>query len=213
MKKISLIFIAFLIVGSSYAKGEQFLRIGPKIGVSSSNINVRSGIEDIRYNLKSGNARLGFHIGAFARISVLGFYIQPEALFTSAGGRVTLEDLQTGGEVIRNYTLNKFDVPVMIGNKFAGIFRFQVGPVFSTILNQSIKEDVSGTVTQIKQGWRDAAVGYQVGLGLDIGKVILDLKYEGNLSKVGDSINIGGQPFNTDLRNNQVILSLGWSLL
>jgi hypothetical protein len=214
MKKILLLFSAILITAASYGqRNEQFLRIGPKIGVSSSNINVRSNIDDIRYRLESGDATLGLHIGAFARVSIAGFYVQPEALFTSAGGRVTIDDLQTNSQIIRNYTLNKFDVPVMIGNKFGGIFRFQVGPVFSMILSESAKDNISGSITEIRQGWRDAAVGYQVGLGLDIGKVIVDFKYEGSLNKVGDRIMIHGESFNTDLRNNQIIFSLGFSLL
>ncbi len=209
MKKIFLFFAGFLITVSTYGQ-EQFFRFGPKIGVSSSNINVKD-INSTAYRFESGEARLGFHVGAFARVSVANFYIQPEALFTSAGGRVRINEIGQD-DVVRNYRLNKFDVPVMIGTKFGNFFRFQLGPVFSMLLSDDAKQNVTGSYNEIKQGWRDASVGYQVGIGLDAGQFILDLKYEGSLSKMGDNINIDGVQFDTDLRNNQFILSLGFSL-
>jgi hypothetical protein len=211
MKKAFLLFSALLIAATSFGQ-DQFFRIGPKVGVSSSNINVKEGIAGNTYNLRSGDAKLGLHVGAFARVSVLGIYVQPEVLFTSAGGRVTLQEAGQA-EVIKNYTLNKLDVPVMFGNKFANFFRVQVGPVFSMLLSENVRENGSSAVQQVRQDWRNAAVGYQAGIGFDIGKLVLDLKYEGNLSKLGDNISVGGNSFNTDLRNNQFILSLGWSLL
>lgn len=209
MKKIFLFFAGFLLTVSTYGQ-EQIFRFGPKVGVSSSNINVKD-IRNTTYRIESGDARLGFHVGAFARLSIASFYIQPEALFTSAGGRVKISDLNQN-EVVRNYRLNRFDVPVMIGTKFGDFFRFQLGPVFSMLLSDDAKQNVTGSIDEIKQGWRDASVGYQLGIGFDAGQFILDLKYEGSLSKAGDNINIGGEQFNTDFRNNQFILSLGLSL-
>lgn len=210
MKKILLAAAGLLIISTVYGQ-DKFLRIGPKIGVSSTNLNVKDNISDIR--MENGEAKLGFHVGAFARISVAGFYIQPEALYTSAGGRVLIDSINSPNQVLKNYSLNKFDVPVMVGAKFANFIRFQVGPVFSMILNQDAKEDVKGSFSEIGENWKDASVGYQVGLGFDIGDIILDLKYEGNLSKVSDKINIGGNSFNSDFRNRQLILSLGINLL
>jgi len=205
-----LVAAAALIFSSGYGQ-DKFLRIGPKIGVSSTNLSVKDNIEDIR--MKNGDAKLGFHAGVFARLSIAGFYIQPEALYTSAGGRVLLDSLNSVSQVTKNYTLNKFDVPVMVGAKFANFLRVQAGPVFSMILNHDAKEDLKGSFAEIGEDWKNATVGYQVGLGLDIGSLILDFKYEGNLSKVSDQINIGGNSFSSDFRNRQLILSLGINLL
>ena len=211
MKKLSLFFIAFFVITAAYSQ-DQFLRLGPKVGISSTDISIGDGLQDEEYLLESGDAKVGFHVGAFARLSIAGFFVQPEALFTSAGGKIRIDDVN-GGELIRDYRLNKIDVPVMIGKKFANLIRLQVGPTFSLLLNDNADEDISGAVDEVNENWKNALIGYQLGIGLDIGNLILDLKYEGNLSKFGDQISIGGEAFETDMRNNQFILSLGFNLL
>lgn len=210
MKKVLLIAAAALIFTTGYGQ-EKFLRFGPKVGVSSTNLNVKDNIEDIR--MENGEAKLGFHVGAFARLSIGGFYIQPEALYTSAGGRVLLDSINSPNQVTKNYTLNKFDVPVMVGVKFVNFLRVQAGPVFSMILNHDAKQDLTGSFAEIGEDWKNATIGYQVGLGVDIGSLIVDFKYEGNLSKASDNINIGGNSFSSDFRNRQLILSVGLNLL
>ncbi len=184
----------------SYA---QFFSIGPRVGVSSSKLEIRDNVQDV----KEGDASFGFHAGLFARFSLSSLYIQPEVLFTSNGGEIEFEDGSGVGNQIIEYDYNKLDVPVMIGFKFAKFFRLQAGPVASLLLKADAKE--GGVTEDVKNNYNNATVGYQAGIGLDIGSLILDLKYEGNLSSFGDDIRVGGNTFNTDLRHNQWLLSLG----
>ncbi|MGK7396641.1 MAG: porin family protein [Candidatus Cyclobacteriaceae bacterium M3_2C_046] len=209
MKKTSLLILFLLVSSYSFSQSLQF---GPRVGISSSQISINDDLEDVAYRYESGNAAVGFHVGLYSRVSLLGFYIQPEVLFTSSGGEVEVTSTTDPGEVIKEYSFNKLDVPVLIGKKFVNVFRFELGPTFSYLLNEEVT-DVSGNIEDVKQNYNNATIGYQVGLGLDIGKIIIDLKYEGNLSKLGNEITIGGDSFNTDLRNNQFILSLGFNLL
>jgi hypothetical protein len=43
-----------------------------------------------------------------------------------------------------------------------------------------------------------------------VSKISLDVRYEGSLSKLGDSFTVGGQDFNLDARPSQWVFSLGF---
>jgi hypothetical protein len=65
-----------------------------------------------------------------------------------------------------------------------------------------------GLEEDIKSGYKDATIGYQAGVGLDLWNLVIDAKYEGNLSTFGDEL-FG---FPTDQNNNQWIVSVGFKL-
>ena len=208
--KIILVFA--LIFGTAVFVSAQFLRFGPKAGISSSKVQVdeKFNYDGSEISYETGDAQLGFHVGAFARVSIVSFSIQPELLFTSAGGKIIVtEDGQTSD--VRDLSYNKIDVPVMLGKSFGKFFRVQLGPSFSFLLSDDAR-DVK-LREELSQNYNNATVGYQVGVGFDLSKLSIDLKYEGNLSKFGESVSFGGEPFNTDLRTNQFILSVGLDLL
>lgn len=201
MKKLLITLIAILICGASYA---QFFMLGPRVGFSSSQTKINETINDIRYN--TGEATAGFHAGLFSRITVGSIYLQPEVLFTNSGGEIELASKL--GKQIRRYEYNKLDIPVMLGYKLSKNFRIQAGPVASYLLKADAKEGLGDAYRDVKDNYEDSTIGYQLGIGFDIWRILLDLKYEGNLSKFGSKI--GG--FNTDLRNNQVLVSVGFRL-
>ncbi|WKN31305.1 porin family protein [Porifericola rhodea] len=207
MKRILFLTTALtLFAFSSYA---QLFTFGPKIGLSSSKVRVMEDVEGIA----SGDSEVGFHAGLFARVSVLGFYVQPEAMFTSAKGNIVLDESVTNNaESIQELSYNKLDVPVMLGFKIGPLLRVNAGPTFSFILDQDIRSEGAAAVEDVSQNYNDANVGYQVGVGLDISKIVIDLKYENNLNALGESVTIGGQEFETDMRNQLIQLSLGYQL-
>lgn len=196
MKKVMLIVMALLIFGTSYGQ----FTLGPKVGLSASKIDLDKKTVDGQ-TISSGDAMVGFHAGVFARITLGNLYVQPEALFTESGGKINLSN---GFQEIREVKFNKLDFPVMVGTKFARIFRLQAGPSISILLDA----DANGLEEDIKSGYEDATIGYQAGVGLDLWNMILDVKYEGNLTTFGDRV-FG---FETDQRNNQWIVSLGFKL-
>lgn len=197
----------------------QFFSFGVKGGVNSSkvsidrvewnNIQTSDGIRD--FAIEQGDSKLGLHFGAFARLKVSKIYIQPELLFTQTRGEFVINDITNPQDVTTNIakqTFNKFDVPVMVGLKF-GPARVGLGPVASFIIND--KSELSKFITSDAENeFNKAVFGYQVGVGVDILKfATIDLKYEGNLSKLGDGVTIGGVERKFDQRNPQLILSLG----
>ncbi len=207
MKKLTLLAITLMISSLSYG---QFFTLGPKIGFSSSKLKLSDNIDAI----KEKDAQLGFHAGLFTRFSLGGFYVQPEALFTSVDGQVQItEGGSSPSNQIVDLEYNKLDVPVMFGTRFLKIFRLQAGPTASLLLSADAKSSLSGVKEDVKSSYKDATLGYQLGFGVDISRLVIDLKWEGNLSSFGDDLSLFGQTFQTDQRNRLLTLSVGFKLI
>ena len=191
MTYLFLLFGILLISSASFAQ----VNIGPNIGVNSSRISFQENVD----NVEEGDASFGFHAGVFGRIELGSFYLQPELLYTSASGEIRFNDDQLGNQV-RSYEFNRIDVPIQVGYKFGEVFRIGVAPVYSVLLSDS---EQGGTGSQLTL--KNSNVGYQAGIGFDIANIVLDLRYEGNLSGVGDKF-LGAD---TDQRLNQWTIGVG----
>jgi hypothetical protein len=93
----------------------------------------------------------------------------------------------------------------MFGFKLLSLLRLQAGPIASILLNYKVEDALQNA---IDVDYSTSTLGYQAGIGFDIGNFILDFKYESSLSKISKSI-IG---FETDQRQNQLIFSAGFRL-
>lgn len=206
MKKIFLL----LVVISLFATANAQIKFGVKGGISSSTIkmddiiSIPGGEEYSLEGIKSGT--VGFHAGFMTQVSLFGVFIQPELYFSSTGGEVEVTDLITQDVNIKKMEFKKLDIPVLVGYKI-GPTRINAGPVASIIINS--KADLIETAGY-EEKFKGASFGYQVGVGLDIRNTVsLDVRYEGNLSKLGDGADIGGNDYEFDSRNPQFIFSLG----
>ncbi|HSH51293.1 MAG TPA: porin family protein [Bacteroidales bacterium] len=214
MKKLVLITILTL---PFFVVSQAQIKFGIKGGITSTSINADevytiSGQADFdELVVKGKNANIGFQGGVMARITILKMYIQPELLFTSSSGEVEVITLLNNGEVgsvIRDQKYRQIDFPIMLGYKI-GPARIQAGPVGTIMLSTDPALDMFETL-EVKEKFNGATWGYQVGVGLDIlKKVTIDLKYEGNLSKLGDGVKIAGETRNFDSRNSQFIATIG----
>jgi len=194
MKKLFTLFaLLFFIVATSEA---QIFTIGPKLGISNTTLSLKDNIDDY----KAGDAKYSYHGGVFARIKITGFYIQPEAYFNSVQGEYT--DATNPNDVkTLEFNQNKIDMPILIGWKM-GPLRINAGPVASFNLGDEV--DFDNSVSEYKS----AVFAYQAGIGVDISKLIIDLRYEGNLSNQAILGNDEGK-----VRVNQIMLSVGLKLL
>lgn len=217
MKKLIIILLAVMAFNLANA---QFLRFGFKGGVSSTNVKFdKTTLENISttegakdFAVEQGNSKLGMHLGLYGRIQLLGLFIQPELLFTHSQGEVVLKDITASQAYSQTQKFNKIDIPVIVGWKF-GPARFGLGPVASFMLSEKdgLKDKLSSVTNEATDNnFRKATFGYQVGVGLDIlKKITLDVRYEGNLSKLGSGITLGGENYKFDQRNPQFIFSAG----
>lgn len=199
--------LAIVLVFSSMSLSAQSFKWGAKVNVGSPDVS----LDDLKNLSEPGNSvdellitdpKLNLQLGLFARIQLLGFYIQPEAMFSNSKSELTFENVT--GEV----KLNKLDLPVMVGKRFLKIFRVNAGPVFSLKLSQDIK-NLKGSSDEIVANYKNATVGLQYGIGLDISMITVDLRVEKGLQSISDELKIAGKSFSADQRLDQVMLAVG----
>lgn len=207
--------ISFLIVGLLFLAGgvsAQFA-FGLKAGLSTEafaghDLKVSGeGFNDL--TAKASAADYGIQAGLFLRIP-LGerLFLQPEGTFNT-NTAVFSFDGSDGGQVVDEVIearYNHLDVPLLLGYQL-GILRFQGGPVGHFYFNEG-----SGIFTS--NGWESAMesfnIGYALGGSLDIGKITLDLRYDGNFSRFGQTFTIGGQEFAVDEAARRWIATIGY---
>jgi len=120
--------------------------------------------------------KAGYQVGAWARVGGLGLIFQPELYYTNKS--VTVNDAGASNK----QSFKSFDVPLLIGAKVGALGlggRFYGGPVlsFTTSRDNALKD-----ATALK--YKDANYALQVGAGVDISSLSIDLRYEGGLNKI-----------------------------
>lgn len=177
MKYLSLT-VAFLLV--AFFASAQILpsfQLGVKAGANFSKFDSE--------NTFNSNNRTGFYGGLWARVGAAGVYFQPE-LYIS-GKKADLVSDATGE--VNKVRFTSLDVPLLVGTKFgaAGVgLRLNTGPMFSLILdeNQSFGQ-AAGNV--FRADFKNQALAWQFGAGLDLKKLSFDARYELGLSKINKS--------------------------
>ena len=196
MKK--LLFTA--LVAASSLVSAQNIDFGLKGGLvfNSDKGEVFSNINDIYDN--KGKGSTGFQAGALARVSLVGLYIQPELLYTQFKNEYNVE-----GENL-DVTKKRIDVPVAVGKKILGIAHIQAGPVFSYYFDDKLSVD-----ELIKAKQDEFNLGLHVGAGVQVSKLLFDLRYEFGLGKVSSKfVDNQGYQYNTESRPKLLNLSVAY---
>ena len=157
---------------------------------------------DSENTFKSDN-RAGFYGGLWARVGGAGIHFQPE-LYIS--GKKTNLVSETTGDV-NKVSFTSLDVPLLVGTKFGAVgvgVRLNTGPMISFILdeNQSFSQ-AAGNVFRAQ--FKNQAVAWQFGAGVDLKKLSLEARYELGLSK----LNKAGYP---GTKLNLFTVGLGYRL-
>lgn len=143
---------------------------------------------------------VGFHAGVFGKIKLGPIYVRPELVYTK-----TKSDYDGS-----SFDMSKLDVPVLVGLKIIGPVHIFVGPAFQYILNSEF--DGIG-IDEIEN---DFSVGAQFGVGVNLGKLGIDIRYERGFSDNEArfvNTNIASLPDSRiDTRPEQVILNLSLKL-
>ncbi|GAA4469977.1 hypothetical protein GCM10023189_57860 [Nibrella saemangeumensis] len=166
--------------------------------------------QEIRDNLReSFDSRTGTVFGIYTRFG-RNLYLQPEFLYSRKSG--TFEIVRDGQPSTINVSVSSFDVPVLLGLK-GGPFRVVAGPVVSfriddnRRLQDALRDYTTGT---LNDAWAKAYYGYQLGAGLDLGKLGIDVRREGSISDVA-AVNLGASgnsaQFSQKLKSWQVTLA------
>jgi hypothetical protein len=207
MKKV--IILALCCTLFQVISNAQSFKWGIRAGISTPDVKPGdlNPIQTTNLRIKVEDANYGFHGGLWARGRFGDFMIQPEVVFNSNSVTYKTSNVLNNkllDSVITNESFRNLDIPLMLGYKLGGI-RFMAGPVGHLhIGNSSEITNFSGYSAKFSAlKW-----GYQAGIGLDLGGLGLDLRYEGNFDKFGDYINIGGKQFDFATNPNRLIVSV-----
>ncbi|WP_457127045.1 outer membrane beta-barrel protein [Mucilaginibacter sp. HD30] len=168
MKKITTtLLLSAVVCFSASAQLSPKFQFGVKGGVNLTSLS-KSG------TFNSDN-QAGYLGGIWMRFGALGFNVQPEAYVTS-------KSVVIDGSSAKFTSL---DMPVLFGGKVGALgfgTRFYTGPVVSFAIN---KEQSFGTAAAnaAKLNYKDQNFAWQLGAGVDIQKISIDLRYEKGLSK------------------------------
>jgi hypothetical protein len=154
----------------------------------------------------------GFHIGGIGYISLFNVFLQPELLYTQTGQEISVKTRSEGDMSIYGnpvFLTNRFhniSIPIVAGIEF-GPLRVGIGPVATFMLDSSMADNE--LLNDINFSYDTASLGYQAMVGIKLGSLMLDLKYEGGFGKFGDEISFAGDRFDFETSKRQFLISLG----
>ena len=140
---------------------------------------------------------VGYHIGFFAKTGDR-IYLKPELVYTS---------IKSGYD--EDFKMSKLDLPVLIGAKIIGPLNVFAGPAFQYIIDTDYEGITIGDVEN------NFTVGLNIGVGVNLGNIGVDLRYERGFSEnevsilSANSIPTGDR---IDTRPDQIIISASLKL-
>lgn len=186
--------LAFLLVSISsftFAQSSSITGFGIKGGLNY-NANGKY-FESASEASKSPDRNVGYHIGLFGKIGNQ-IYFKPELVYTS-----TKSDYDNA-----SFKMQKLDAPLLLGIKVIGPVSVFAGPSFQYILDS----DFDGiSINDIEN---DFSVGLNFGIGVNLNRLGIDLRYERGFSN-NEATFLGNNGIGTDrldTRPDQLILSL-----
>jgi hypothetical protein len=209
--RITFLIVLFAVIVTVPLSGQ--VRLGIKGGLSTSDVPASSLLivdeaDAERFKIGVDDAKYGIHLGMFIQAQAGHFFIQPEVLFNTATIDYAIEDLQTGAPTsIRDEIYRNLDIPIILGLKF-GPVRIGGGPVGHLFLDST--SDLRD-FTAYKPDFDRLTFGWQAGLGLDIWKLHLDARYEGNFNYSADHFVFYGRRYHFSERPTRFLVSAGIS--
>lgn len=194
------IFILALLLGTYGATYAQSFNLGIKAGANFSKL---------QSDFTSNDNITGYNAGVWARIGLVGFYLQPEAYISTKGNKfLSFKKDNTTVEADGEVKFTNLDIPVLAGMKF-GLDKFNVrvmaGPVVSFVLDE--KTTFNKVYDEVKdfKNYKNQTIGIQGGVGLDIGSFSIDGRYDAGLSNISKSDEYKQRP-------NTWLISLGYKI-
>lgn len=130
--------------------------------------------------------KAGYQAGLWARIGGAGVHLQPELYITGKNTQITVNPNDINAAVTTaEASFTSVDVPVLLGTSvgLAGVnLRFQAGPLFSFLIDKNLGSAL-GNAMNISE-YRNALVAATGGVGLDIGKLRADVRYEHGITNM-----------------------------
>jgi len=202
MKKFILVLAALTFSIAAYSQG---FEIGIKGGVNITAADVMTkASNDVKITNKNT-----YNGGVYGRLKIklIGIFVQPELVYNTRGYNF---DITANG---KTYNIKQqayyIDVPVLVGLKMFKFLRVYAGPNFQYLLKNEIT-GIDDIVDFKKTDMKKANTGVQIGLGLDLSKFRVDLKYDFNPTDMGSPFSYQNQA--QSIKTSMVTIQLGYKL-
>lgn len=191
----SLLLTLFFLSATASAQVE----FGLKAGLATESLQderfdfSQAGRENLRLALADGD--YGFQFGVLLRVPLSDrFDLQTELTLNSAAAEFRFDDPdQQVTEVFRE-RYNDLNIP-LIGSWKLAFLRLNAGPVGHLFVSStSDLMDADGR----ERTFDTFNLGYTLGASVDISKITIDIRYDGNFSRYGEDFAIAGETFRVD---------------
>lgn len=201
-----LLMLCFILGAIQFTQAQ--LDFGIKAGINYNS----DSFQEVKTDLYEGaESKTGFHAGVWTRIKLpfAGLYIRPELVYTALKSEVKSKPL-VGLQATANYDFQKIDIPVLLGKKFLKIVHVNIGPSFQYIIGSDFS--IENLTNDLKSDANGFTVGVQMGAGVEIKNIGLDIRWERAFSDVQSKYisQTLGTTTEFDTRINQIIIGLSY---
>ena len=184
--------VAFMLLSAA-----AFAQTGSSFGIKGGlNYGSTGDFEnEIPDRAENPDDKIGYHVGFFAKADLGRVYIRPELLYTKLNSEYS----------VGQFEVEKIDAPIFVGLNIIGPLNVFAGPSLQYILDTELQDiDVDDVMDEF-------SVGAQFGVGLDLGRLGIDLRYERGFKE--NEVEFSGiNPSRIDTRPEQLIVALSLSL-
>ncbi len=213
MKKI-LLAACIILGGFSGVRAQSLFQFGIKGGLLVNSSDLKYTFSGNRDRYDKSSTKPGFELGFQARLRLpMGFLLQPEIVYSRTSGTFPIDGTNGGGGQYGDklkIRSNWIEVPVLVGWKFS-IVRLMLGPSFrfpmDEVMNAGAKE------AKVAPRLQSFVMGYQAGIGIDLGRLTVDARYCGNFTNITDKGVLDIYTPNLKVNERKVAISIGYMIL
>jgi len=211
MKRILLLALVATSVASTVCA--QVFTFGPKAGFTFTEFRVDASSLDEAIDISSlpQGRKMGVTAGAFFQLNVGFLNLQPEILFTQQTGQLSFKDVSLAD--IQRVSFNQLDIPLLVGLNLGKVVRVQAGPVMNYVLAVNTQPGAGNLIDALVNNFDDKAWSYQVGGGLDLGRLALDIRYGGTMGKREVGFDVDGTTYPVRVGRQGLTVTAGVMLL
>ncbi len=175
--------ICFAVSAMGQGRYETYYMAGPVLKVVQSKFKFESNV----VNVPESEPEIGYQIGAFLRARVNNLYVQPELLLSKTQNQLIFPDYDgvSGFNPKADFEFTSLNIPLDIGF-YIDNFRIESGPAISVLLEG--KQFFLNEELDITDDFNKVTLQYNIGVGLDLNNVLIDVNYEFGLNKTGESL-------------------------
>ena len=112
-----------------------------------------------------------------------------------------------------NVRLHQVDIPLLVGVNLGKTVRLQAGPVMGYVLGVGSAPGAGNVLDAFVNDFENKNWGYQMGGGVDLGRLALDVRYGGSLGKRTMNVEVDGSSYPIEVGRSAITVTAGINIL